>query len=460
MRIILHVLTVCLIATFFPAIIRAEEDTERYLRTPVPEQWIYTGIEMEAFPSDTEWWKSFADPTLDSLIHLGMERNLNVSQTMRRIEMARLSLSSAKSSFYPSIGVNAGYARTKSHNTEANVFSLGAKMNWEIDLFGKINSQVKAGKAALDLSRAEYRGAMLAMTAEIATYYINYRIYQTELEVARMHLESQGQVLKITEARHEAGLVSKLDVAQARVVYGNTEVTIPQIEASIKETFNALAILIGEYPETLTFDTNRKEQLPTIYRIIPAGVPMNLLRRRPDIAQAEATLAGYAAQIGIAKKDFLPTLSLEGSIGVESEKADKLFDSGSLSYSIGPTLSWSLFEGMGRKYALARARQQMEAGIDNYNLVVMNAVEEVNNALLAYSAAVKTVEMQRHVLQDSHETFTLSLDLYTQGLTAFTNVENAQINWLNCANAIVASQGDALVALIDLYKALGGSPQE
>ncbi|MDE5919610.1 MAG: TolC family protein, partial [Duncaniella sp.] len=228
-------LTVCLIATFFPTIIiRAEEDTERYLRTPVPEQWIYTGIEMEAFPGDTEWWKSFADPTLDSLIHLGMERNLNVSQTMRRIEMARLSMSSAKSNYFPSIGVNAGYARTKSHNTEANVFSLGAKMNWEIDLFGKINSQVKAGKAALDLSRAEYRGAMLAMTAEIATYYINYRIYQTELEVARMHLESQGQVLKIAEARHEAGLVSKLDVAQARVVYGNTEVTIPQIEASIK----------------------------------------------------------------------------------------------------------------------------------------------------------------------------------------------------------------------------------
>lgn len=195
-----------------------------------------------------------------------------------------------------------------------------------------------------------------------------------------------------------------------------------------------------------------------VNRSVSTGMPMNLLRRRPDIAQAEAQLAVYAARTGIARKDFLPTLSLEGSIGFSSPEAGQLFEGRSLSYSIGPTLSWTIFEGLGRKYALESAKEQMQAGIDNYNLTVMTAVEEVNNAMSAYSAALRTVDKQLSVLDDSHEAFNLSIDLYKQGLTPFTNVENAQISWLNCANSLVTSQGNALVSLINLYKALGGSP--
>ncbi len=454
-------MTLCLLATGIPQIVYASDsDDNRYLRQAMPDNWIYSGIETSQVPDDRDWWTSFDDPTLDSLIRFGIERNMNLSQAARRIKMARLAVSSAKSAYYPTIGISAGYTRARETAIDANKFSIGADMSWEIDLFGKISAQVKAEKAAYNVSRAEYRGVMVSLIAEIATDYFNYRIYQTELEVAKMHLESQSSVLRITEARYDAGLVSKLDVAQAKVVYGNTEATIPQLESSIQQTFNALAILLGEYPEDLTIPPLKDGKLPSIRQIIPVGVPMNLLRRRPDIAEAEAQLAGYAAQIGIAKKDFLPTLTLDGSIGFASEEFDNLFKGKSFTYSIGPTLSWTLFEGMGRKYALEKAREQMEAGIDNYNLTVMTAVEEVNNALAAYSAALKTVEVELRVLEDSHEAFTLSLDQYKQGLTAFTNVENAQISWLSCADSLVTSQGDALVALIDLYKALGGSPTE
>lgn len=229
----------------------------------------------------------------------------------------------------------------------------------------------------------------------------------------------------------------------------------------MQQTFNAMAILLGEYPEQLAANFDYSRKLPaTIERIVPAGVPADLLRRRPDIAQAEATLAGYAAQVGIAKKDFLPSLSLAGTVGLSSGKIDKLFEGDNLTYSIGPTLSWTIFEGMGRKYALAQAKEQMEAGIEDYNLTVMNAVEEVNSALANYHSALATVGLERGILEDSHEAFTLSMDQYKQGLAAFTNVMNAQIDWLNCANSLATAHGNAMVALIDLYKALGGSPTE
>lgn len=457
-----HVLTFCAACVVIPLAMTAQGNPDgSILMERMPDQWIYEGAVTEVLPDDSDWWKSFDDPTLDSLVNLAVQRNLNLSQAAHRREMARLAVKSAQSAYYPTIGASAGYARSRAHRTDANEFSLGAQMNWEIDVFGKINSQVKAKKSALNVSKSEYRGSLISLIADVATYYTNYRVLQAELQVAREHLESQARVLHITEARHEAGLVSKLDVAQAKVVYGNTSVTIPQLEAQMQQTFNAMAILLGEYPEQLAANFDYSRKLPaTIERIVPAGVPADLLRRRPDIAQAEATLAGYAAQVGIAKKDFLPSLSLAGTVGLSSGKIDKLFEGDNLTYSIGPTLSWTIFEGMGRKYALAQAKEQMEAGIEDYNLTVMNAVEEVNSALANYHSALATVGLERGILEDSHEAFTLSMDQYKQGLAAFTNVMNAQIDWLNCANSLATAHGNAMVALIDLYKALGGSPTE
>ena len=200
--------------------------------------------------------------------------------------------------------------------------------------------------------------------------------------------------------------------------------------------------------------------LPDHNRLIPAGVPANLLRRRPDIVAAEATLARYAAQIGIAKKDFLPTLSLSGSVGWSGDRPGNTFSSKGFGYSVAPQLSWTIFSGLSRKYAVAEAKEQMLEGIDAYNLTVMNAYVEVENAMQSYLAATRSFELYRRVMNQSHEAFRISMSQYKQGLTDFTNVANAQIDWLNYANALVSAQGDALTALIDLYRALGGNPME
>lgn len=437
---------------------QAQESSEasRYLREPLPEKWDFTPRSTMTLPSEDKWWKHFEDATLDSLVTLGIENNYSLLQASHRREMARIAIQQARSAYYPSIGLSAGYSRAGTLHAGSNAFSLGADANWEIDLFGKITNQVKSSKAAYNASRADYLATMVSITSEIATYYINYRVLQSEIQVAEEHIENQAKVLRIAEARHEAGLVSKLDVAQAKTVYYNTEAMLPKLRSQAFQTLNAIAILLGVYPSDLIPALETSKPLPSYQQIVPVGVPAALLRRRPDVVAAEAQLIQYASQIGLAKKDFLPTLSITGNIGWAGDKINKLVDGDNLSWSVAPKLSWTLFEGFSRKYALASAKEQMLIGIDAYNLAVLNAYVEVENAIVSYHSAVETFDLNKEVLAQSRESFELSMEQYKEGLSSFTNVVDAQTDWLECANTLVSAHGSAIVALIDLYKALGG----
>ncbi len=442
-----------------------ENTPARYLNDSLPDRWVYDEHPNPLPPSDDCWWKNFNDATLDSLIAEGEAGNYNLLMASRRIEIARNTLLMARSAYYPTVDMSAGWqkARTSAETTipshpaeTTDFFSLGLSMNWEIDLFGKITAQAKAKKALLNVSRAQRDAAMISVAANIAKTYIELRMYQCELEVARRHLLSQEKVVKITEARHEAGLASMLDVSQARTVYYSTLSSIPSFENSIRASLTSLAILLGRYPDEVAARLSLKADMPD-YRQIPAvGIPMDLLRRRPDIIAAEWELAAYAAELGVAKKDFLPTLSINGSIGTSAHRADDLFTKKSFTYSIAPTLSWTVFSGMSRRYSTAIAKEQMLAGIDNYNLTVMTAVQEVDNAMSAYKFSLMSIDATEKVVQKSTKTLELSVDLYKQGLTAFSNVVDAQMSLLENDLSLVSLRGQAATALVALYQSLGG----
>ena len=221
---------------------------------------------------------------------------------------------------------------------------------------------------------------------------------------------------------------------------------------------NALAVLLGIYPEDMRQRLAGDGRQPEFHHLIAAGIPADLLRRRPDIRAAEAQLEVYAVQMGVAKKDFLPSLSINGSIGVAAHEVKDLFHDNGFRYSISPTISWTMFDGLNRKYQVQEAKEQMEEGIDNYNLTVLTAVSEVDDAMNAYLASLRIIDSDTNGLEQSTESFRLSVDLYKQGLTVFTNVVDAQINSLTYANSLITARGQALVSLINLYKALGGSP--
>lgn len=436
-----------------------------YLETPLPENWQMEQQLYQTLPIDDAWWETFHDPVLIELIQKAVANNYNVASALKRIQMASKEVGIARAGYYPTIGLSGGWTKqqeagaitsktTKGMNE--SYFSLGASMNWEIDVFGRVYSNVKEKKAAYQVARADYDAVMVSLCASVATAYMQLRTYQEELRVAKAHIESQKYVCKITEARYNADLGNMLDVTQARVVLYETESTLPTLEGNIRVMKNSIALLLGEYPGAIDELLEQDETFPAYEQTVAIGVPADILRRRPDIMEAEKELAEYAAAIGIAKKDFLPTLNLTGQIGTSSHPIDGLFGKNSLTYSIAPQLSWTLFEGLSRNYSLSEAKLQMESAIDQYNLTVMSAVEEIDNALVNYASLLNAIELQKKVVEESKKSMDLSFELYRSGLTIFTNVVDGQISWLTNQNTLTEMQGEALSALVTIYKALGG----
>lgn len=445
----------------------AEKFTTALLRDSVPESWSYVTDHVATSPADDSWWETFGDPVLSALIKRGEERSFTISETLHRIEMARLNWETARAAYFPTVGVSAGWTKAQSSGMTgpvagtaigADYFSLGLNFAWEIDLFGKVRDQSRAAKASFDSQRAQYTGAMISLSSNIATAYFNYRLAQLRVDVAQAQIASQQRITKITEARHEAGLASKLDVAQSLTVLYSTQASLPSLINMRVAALNNIALLVGCYPDEIKGELEPLRDLPIAFQTVSLGVPADLLRRRPDVLQAEYQLAGYAAQLGVAKKDFLPTLSLQGSVGTSAHRAGDLFSKESLAYSISPQLSWTIFEGMARNRRLASAKEQMQAGIDNYNMVVMNAVLETENALAAYDASLHQISLYRKVLNESREVFDLAVDRYKKGLAAFTDVMDAQINTLNYENTLLQTRAAALISLIKLYTAVAGAP--
>lgn len=431
----------------------------------LPAHWTYDEHFDQTLPTDDDWWRRLGDPLLDSLIALGERLNGDVLIAARRIDMAREALASARAGYYPSLSFQGSWAKMRSSGalataimpaTTADYFALGLNASWEVDLFGKIRSKASQQKALYTASRAEYAATMVTLCANIAKSYVTLRVWQAEWAVANEHISSQQKIVEMTEARHEAGLASRLDVAQARVVYYSTKSSMPMLEASIQTTINSLEQLIGVAPGELAARLAVPTPLPDYRQIVPVGVPAQLLRRRPDIVEAEQQLAAYAAALGMAKRDFLPTLSINGTIGTSAHSAGHLLGHESLTYSIEPTLSWTLFNGMARRAGVASARQQLEIGVENYNDAVSTAVEEVDNAIATYGGTLRNLDLLRLVIDESNQALSLSVDLYKRGLSPFNNVVSAQMNLLEYQNSVVTAQGNALTALIALYEALGG----
>lgn len=437
----------------------------KYLQEGIPENWEYCSSFTQTLPSDDRWWQAFGDHTLDSLVDMAVNNNFNLAMTLKRLDIARNNVEISRSGYYPSLGMSASWTKGQSSGRLSgkegmpvgeSYFNVGLQASWEIDVFGRITAGVKEKKFDYKATRAEYAAAMVSLCGTMARDYISLRSLQAQLSLAKRHIETQKRIVALTEARLEAGIGSMLDVTQARIVLYNTQATIPSLEVSIHNAMNSISMLAGYYPGDLPIDLSAPAMLPDYHQIVGVGVPMELLRRRPDIVEAEYRLASAAAALGVSRKDFMPTLSITGEIATTAHDIGDLFGSHSLTYSVVPTLSWTIFSGMSRKYNVANARKNMELEIDNYNLTVMNAVSETDNAIDSYLGAVRHIGKLSSVVEQSEKSMSLSVDLYKQGLTNFSNVSDAQLSLLESQSAVIVAQGDALTALINLYEALGG----
>lgn len=440
------------------------QTTTRHLDHALPQNWEEDSpVFQQILPVDDQWWKAFRDPMLDSLIAVAVRQNYSVMTAIDRMNIAQANLRIERGNFFPTIGLNAGWTRQQSSGNISELpqstqhyYDASVNMSWELDLFGSIRNRVKAQKENFAASKEDYTGTMVALSAQVASAYINLRELQQELEVVKKNCTSQEAVLKITEVRYNTGLVSKLDVAQAKSVYFSTKASIPQIEAGINQSITTLAILLGSYPQEVRPMLERVGALPDYMEPIGVGLPADLLLRRPDIRSAERSVNAQAALVGASKSDWLPQVFLKGSIGYAAQELKDFTQRKSMTYEIAPALSWTLFKGAQLVNATKLAKAQLDEAINQFNQTVLTAVQETDNAMNAYQNSIKQIVALREVLYQGQETLALSLELYKQGLTPFQNVLDAQRSLLSYENQLVQAKGSSLLQLIAMYQALGG----
>ncbi|WP_051309828.1 efflux transporter outer membrane subunit [Desulfogranum japonicum] len=410
------------------------------------------------------WWNTLEDPQLIDLIDQALLHNLDLQEVQSRVRQARLERIVTRASLFPTLDGSGSARKSYTRDSggegrETDAYSAGFDASWEIDLFGGVRKSVEASQADYEASVESLRDTRVSLIAEVALDYIQVRTYQERLRVARENILSQQQTLDLLTALSKAGRGDELAIAQARYNLESSKANIPDMQTGFQEYINSLAILTGKPAGTLQQQFLEQRPIPTASMELAIGVPADLLRRRPDIRQAERELAAQTARVGEAKAELYPKLSLTGSIGLEAISADKLINAPTRLWSLGPTFSWPIFRAGALRNQVKIEDEQMQQQILQYKAAVLNATEEVENAIIAY--ANEQQKLQR--LQEGSKAARLAEQLaehqYATGMTGFSDVLDAQRSLLSFEDQIAQSSGTVLSNLIRLYKALGGGWQ-
>jgi NodT family efflux transporter outer membrane factor (OMF) lipoprotein len=442
---------------------------------PVAEQWIdYQQPELAATtqpatqPSSelSRWWHVFGDPVLDSLVSDAYDQNLSLRAAGERIAEARAVRGIAGGNMFPQTqDVTADYAAVKASNRAATTFneqwfsnySAGFNVGWELDFWGRFRRGIEAADASLDASVANYDDVLTALLADVAANYIQYRTFQERLALMRVNVRIQEQSYQLANDNFRFGQATERDAQQARQVLEQTKSNIPQLETGLRLTNNALCVLMGLPLQDLSPRLGESGMIPIGRPNWGVGIPADLLRRRPDVRRAERETAAQSAAIGIAKADLYPRFSLIGSVGLQAEDFNDLFDTpGSLTGFIGPSFQWNILN-YGRiensvKVQEARFRQLFF----NYQAAVLRANREAEDAIIGYLKSQQRVKYLVESVGAAQRTVDITYDQYKQGVIDFTPVFLFEATLTSQQDALAQARADIALSLVDLYRSLGG----
>ena len=404
------------------------------------------------------WWTTLNDPVLTSLIEQAVNNNLDLKQATAKVREARARRGISQAGLFPTLDASGTATRSKSSGSAAtnSFYSVGFDASWEVDIFGGVRRAVEAADADLAASRENLRDVLVSLTAEVALNYLDTRTYQARLAVAEQNLTIQQQTFDLTQSRYEAGLSNELALQQARYNLESTRALIPTLRTGLEEAKNRLAVLTGKVPGGVHELLNETRPIPVIPPKVAVGVPAETLRQRPDIRKAERNLAAQTARIGVATADLYPKFQLAGSIGMESLKSAELFTSVSEIWNIGPSVSWNIFDAGAIRQNIEVQSAIGEQYLLAYEAAVLGALEEVENALIAYAEEQLRRERLVAAVDAARQSEALAANQYNAGLTDFTTVLDAQRSLLSFEDQLAESDGTVTSNLIRLYKALGG----
>ena len=407
------------------------------------------------------WWATFSDPVLTQLIGQTLSSNRTLRVATAKVREARARLGISRAGLLPEVDAAGAYNRFRNSDNagapgDGDHYRAGFDASWELDIFGRRRRAVEAAQAAFESEAATLENVWVSLAAETANAYVGLQTARRVLEVAQTNLVLQTETLELLVSRVAAGLSDELAVEQARYNKEQTRAAIPRLQAEAETFLNALAILTGTMPGELHTAIEAAVSIPTAPLRRLAGIPADLLRRRPDIRAAERALAAQTARIGEATADLYPTFMLNGSIGLESLEASDFFKGESRFFTFGPAVAWPIFRAGSIRANIEVQNARQEQALAAYELAVLGAVRELRDALSDYAREHERQEALAKAADAARSAVAIAQDQYKNGLADFNNVLDAQRSQMNFEEAVTRSEGIVSANLIRVYKALGG----
>lgn len=415
------------------------------------------------------WWTVFDDPVLDELIDRARSGNLNLQTAASRVRAARANLAITSGARLPTLEGVGQTSRTKQSDDgwlaqvapdggfdAQNLYEVGLDASWEIDLFGRIRRSIESAQAQYESTIETERDVLVTLFAEVALTYIEVREFQNRIAYASQNIAVQKEALGLAEERFDTGLSSQLDVVQASATLAMTEAALPDLETAKNQALYRLAVLLGEEAGNLQGEFAATAAIPGPVGRISLGLPVDVVRQRPDVRGAERRLAAQTAQIGVATAALYPDFTLSGFIGLQSRSVDDLFSGDSKMWGMSLPFNWSLFDG-GRVRSNIDLQQALtEQRLLEYRQTVLEALAEVESALVAYNNEHQRLAALRRATAATAEGVRLALVQYDTGLTDYNNVMTMQRDLFQLQEQLAASEAQLDFELIALYKAVGG----
>jgi NodT family efflux transporter outer membrane factor (OMF) lipoprotein len=433
----------------------------------------------EPAPADlTQWWRSLNDPELNSLENRALQANLDLEIALNRIQEARATLVVIANQALPvggatgggGVGTGADETRNRvapsfrSAVNSAEFSSIqetgGFVANWDLDLFGRVRREVEAQTYDAEALKAAWDWVMVVVTADVARDYLDMRAQQARLDVLRKNIVAAQSGQQLAQTLFDRGLTDELDVALARRQLATFQAQVAPLEAQAEVSRNAIAVLLGQYPEDLAKELAKPGPIPALPRRIPIGGPVDLLRRRPDIAEAERRVAGATAHIGVAVAQLFPDVFLTGAAGGQAGiRSSHTVSAANWIGSIGPGAYWPLldFGALDAQIEIAdlTTREQLAA----YKQSILTAVQQVDDATISYRTQQESLRNLDRALTAARLSTRLATDRYKDGLTDYLNVLDAERQLFDLEQQYVSAQQTEAESLVGLYKALGGGWQ-
>ena len=433
-------------------------------QTPLPEKFAEGGKKSNGEVAMAAWWTAFNDKRLNGLVEQGLDQNLDVLQALERISAAQANVVVAGAGGLPSLGLTGDESLSKTGGTgdyvtrttdTTSTASGGLSVSWLLDLFGQYRRAKEGATASLDAAYASADVAKLSYLSDLVTSYINARYYQERIAIARKNLASRRETLDLTKLQLEAGAASRLDVVQSEGLVNSTLADLPGLETNFRQSAHHIATLLGLPASALIADLQKGAPQPIARRSVNAGVPADLIRNRPDIRKAERELAAAVAEIGVAEAQLYPSITLGGSISPSWVSTKSL--AGSItSWSFGPSLTLPILDGGRLKANVDIAESSARGAYLAWKASVLNAVEEVENALAAVNRDSQTVNALTATVRSYEEALALSTASYKEGASSILDVLDAQRSVSTAQVSLAQAVQQMAADYVALNVAIGG----